>query len=197
MLIFYKERLAFLSVPKTGTTAYETALRDRADMVISEPAMLKHAPVYRYNRFLRPMFTNVCDVELELLAVMRAPIRWLGRWWRSRPSPFLKGKPNSTQGISFDDFVLAYLKGKKPGFADVGAQSKFMETQPNGTGITHLFKYEDQAKLQQFLTDRLNVTFDLKQENVSPTIAQTLSADVEARFRRKCTAEFELYESIQ
>jgi hypothetical protein len=59
MLIFYKERLAFLSVPKTGTTAYETALRDRADMVISEPAMLKHAPVYRYNRFLRPMFTNV------------------------------------------------------------------------------------------------------------------------------------------
>ena len=72
-----------------------------------------------------------------------------------------------------------------------------METQPNGTGITHLFKYEDQAKLQQFLTDRLNVTFDLKQENVSPTIAQTLSADVEARFRRKCTAEFELYESIQ
>ena len=47
MLIFYKERLAFLSVPKTGTTAYETALRDRADMVISVPAMLKHAPVCR------------------------------------------------------------------------------------------------------------------------------------------------------
>ena len=197
MLIFYKERLAFLSVPKTGTTAYETALRDLADMVISEPAMLKHAPVYRYNRFLRPMFTNVCDVELELLAVMREPISWLGSWWRYRQRPFMKGKPNSTQGISFDDFVLAYLKGKKPGFADVGAQSKFMETQPNGTGITHLCKDEDQAKLQQFLTDRLNVTFDLKQENVSPTIAQTLSADVEARFRRKCTAEFELYESIQ
>ena len=121
MLIFYKERLAFLSVPKTGTTAYETALRDRADMVISEPAMLKHAPVYRYNRFLRPMFTNVCDVELELLAVMREPISWLGSWWRYRQRPFMKGKPNSTQGISFDDFVLAYLKGKKPGFADVGA----------------------------------------------------------------------------
>jgi hypothetical protein len=144
-----------------------------------------------------PMFTNVCDVELELLAVMREPISWLGSWWRYRQRPFMKGKPNSTQGISFDDFVLAYLKGKKPGFADVGAQSKFMETQPNGTGITHLFKYEDQAKLQQFLTDRLNVTFDLKQENVSPTIAQTLSAYVEARFRRKCAAEFELYESIQ
>jgi hypothetical protein len=115
MLIFYKKRLAFLSVPKTGTTAYETALRDRADMVISEPAMLKHAPVYRYNRFLRPMFFNVCDVELELLAVMREPISWLGSWWRYRQRPFMKGKPNATHGISFDDFVLAYLKGKNLG----------------------------------------------------------------------------------
>ncbi len=43
MLVFFKERLAFLSVPKTGTTAYETALRSRADLVISEPPMLKHA----------------------------------------------------------------------------------------------------------------------------------------------------------
>ena len=197
MLIFYKERLAFLSVPKTGTTAYETVLRDRADMVISEPAMLKHAPVYRYNRFLRPMFFNVCDVELELMAVMREPISWLGSWWRYRQRPFMKGKPNATHGISFDDFVLAYLKGKKPGFADVGAQSKFLETQPNGTGITHLFKYEEQHKLQDFLSQRLNVSFDLKQENVSPQISQTLSPEIEERFRRKCADEFEINDSIK
>ena len=73
MLIFFKERLAFLSLPKTGTTAYETALAPRADMVISEPPMLKHAPVYRYNRFVRPMFLKVCDVELELMCVVDAP----------------------------------------------------------------------------------------------------------------------------
>ena len=140
MLVFYKERLAFLSVPKTGTTAYETALRDHADLVISEPAPLKHAPVYRYNRFLRPMFFNVCNVEMELMAVMREPESWLGSWWRYRQRPFMNGKENSTQGISFDDFVLAYLKGKKPGFANVGSQSKFLETQPNGTGIHPSFQ---------------------------------------------------------
>ena len=78
MLVFFKERLAFLSVPKTGTTAYETALAARADMVIREPPMLKHAPVYRYNRFIRPMFLRVCDAEMELMAVMREPISWLG-----------------------------------------------------------------------------------------------------------------------
>jgi hypothetical protein len=196
MLVFFKERLAFLSVPKTGTTAYESALAPRADMVISEPPMLKHAPVYRYNRFIRPMFLKVCDTEMELMAVMREPISWLGSWYRYRRRPFMQGKPNSTFDISFDEFILAYMKGKKPGFADVGSQLNFMAAQPNGTGITHYFKYEDQPKLQEFLSDRLGVTLDLKRENVSPDMELVLSPDIEERFRRKFDEEFSLYDSI-
>ncbi|MCR8827191.1 gamma-glutamyl kinase [Pseudosulfitobacter koreensis] len=196
MLVFFKERLAFLSVPKTGTTAYETALRPRADMVISEPPMLKHAPVYRYNRFVRPMFLKVCDAELEVMAVMREPISWLGSWWRYRQRPFMAGKPNATHGISFDDFVQAYMKGKKPGFADVGSQFKFLEAQPNGVGVTHLFRYEDQPRLQSFLSERLDVTLNLSRENVSPEMPLALSADVSERFRRKFSDEFDLYDSI-
>tara|TARA_R110002110_G_scaffold20312_10_gene82460 strand:+ start:1289 stop:1882 length:594 start_codon:yes stop_codon:yes gene_type:complete len=196
MLVFYKERLAFLSVPKTGTTAYERALAPRADMVISEPPMLKHAPVYRYNRFIRPMFERVCDVDLEVMAVMREPISWLGSWYRYRQRPFMQGKPNATHKISFDDFVLAYMKGNKPGFADVGSQVQFMKSQPNGTGVTHFFRYEDQPRLNAFLEDRLEVTLSLTRENVSPVVPLELSADVEARFRRKCADEFELYASI-
>ena len=168
MLVFYKERLAFLSVPKTGTTAYEAALAPRADMVISEPPMLKHAPVYRYNRFIRPMFERVCDVELEVMAVMREPVSWLGSWYRYRQRPFMAGKPNSTHGISFDDFVLAYMKGNKPGFADVGSQFQFMKSQPNGTGVTHFFRYEDQPRLKSFLEDRLKLELVLSRENESP-----------------------------
>jgi hypothetical protein len=196
MLVFYKERLAFLSVPKTGTTAYETALAPRADMVISEPPMLKHAPVYRYNRFIRPMFERVCDVELDVMAVMREPVSWLGSWYRYRQRPFMDGKPNSTHGISFDDFVLAYMKGDKPRFADVGSQFQFMKTQPNGTGVTHFFRYEDQPKLKEFLEDRLKVTLSLAQENVSPKMELTLSDDVARRFKKKCAEEFDLYASI-
>lgn len=196
MLVFYKERLAFLSVPKTGTTAYETALAPHADMVISEPPMLKHAPVYRYNRFIRPMFERVCDVELEVMAVMREPVSWLGSWYRYRQRPFMEGKPNSTHGISFDEFVLAYMKGNKPGFADVGSQFQFMKTQPNGTGVTHFFRYEDQPKLKSFLEDRLKVELTLAQENVSPKRALSLSDDVASRFKKKCAEEFDLYASI-
>jgi hypothetical protein len=196
MLVFFKERLAFLSVPKTGTTAYQTALAHRADMVITEPPMLKHAPVYRYNRFVRPMFLKVCDAEMELMAVMREPISWLGSWYRYRRRPFMQGKPNATFDVSFDEFILAYMKGNKPGFADVGSQLNFMAPQPNGTGITHYFRYEDQHRLKTFLQDRLEVSFDLKRENVSPQMDLTLSPDIEERFRRKFAEEFALYESI-
>lgn len=90
MLVFFDERLVFLSVPKTGTTAYLSALGAHADMIISGPPMLKHAPVYRYNRFIRPMFQQLCDVEMELMAVMREPISWLGSWSRYRQRPFVK-----------------------------------------------------------------------------------------------------------
>ncbi|KIN61026.1 Gamma-glutamyl kinase [Sulfitobacter noctilucae] len=196
MLVFYKERLAFLSVPKTGTTAYESALAPRADMVISEPPMLKHAPVYRYNRFIRPMFEKVCDAQLEVMAVMREPVSWLGSWYRYRQRPFMEGKLNSTHGISFDEFVLAYMKGNKPAFADVGSQFQFMKTQPNGTGVTHFFKYEDQPRLKTFLEDRLSVKLELGRENESPKMELSLSEDVALRFRKKCSEEFDLYASI-
>jgi hypothetical protein len=196
MLVLYKERLAFLSVPKTGTTAYQTALASRADMVISDPPLLKHAPVYRYNRFIRPMFVNVCDAEMELMAVMRDPISWLSSWYRYRQRPFMKDKPNNTHGITFDEFVLAYMKGKRPGFAEVGSQLKFLERQQNGTGITHLFAYENQPRLKSFLEDRLNTKIELSRENVSPVIDVELSSDIEERFRRKFREEISLYDSI-
>ena len=196
MLVFYNENLVFLSVPKTGTTAYQTALRDRADMVISDPPLLKHAPVYRYNRFLRPMFVNVCAREPELMAVMREPISWLGSWYRYRRRPFMEGKPNATHGVSFDEFVQAYLKGKRPDFANVGSQAKFLETQPNGCGVTHLFRYEAPERLNAFLEERLGLAVETRRENVSPEMPLELSPKTEAKLRRKCAAEFDLYDSI-
>ena len=195
-MVFYKANLAFLSVPKTGSSAYETALRTHADVVISDPPLLKHAPVYRYNRFIRPMFLKVCDTELELMAVMREPISWLGSWWRYRQRDFMKDKPDATHQISFDDFVLAYMKGQKPGFADVGSQFNFLKRQPNGTGVSHLFRYEHPTRLNEFLSDRLRIEFTLGRENESPVLPMGLSADVENRFRRKFEHEFALYNSI-
>lgn len=196
MLIFVKERLVFLSMPKTGTTAWQTALGPRADIVVSDPPELKHAPIYRYDRFFRPIFEKVCKAKMETLAVVREPIDWLGSWYRYRQRPFLAGKPNSTLGISFDDFVLAYLKGDKPAFANVGSQAKFLTPRPGAAPATHLFRHDDQAGLADFLENRLGVRPETARENVSPRMDLPLSGEVEARLRRKCAEEFALYGGI-
>lgn len=196
MLVFWKEKLVLLSVPKTGTTAIEAALSGQASMVISDPPELKHAPVYRYNRFFRPMFEKACKAEMETFAMMREPISWLSSWYKYRQRPFLDGKPKSTAGISFDEFVLAYMKGDKPPFANVGSQVKFLEPRPNGTKVDHLFRYEDENGWIEFLEDRLGRKLELERLNVSKGEPLALSQKVEDRFRRKMSDEFDLWNSI-
>ncbi|MFW8593067.1 gamma-glutamyl kinase [Cribrihabitans neustonicus] len=196
MMIFFKERLVLLSVPKTGTTAYQDALRNRADLAISDPPELKHAPLFRYNRWIRPMYEKVCDAELEVAAVMREPFSWLGSWYRFRQRSFMEGKPNSTRGISFDAFLHAACKGKPPGFANVGSQAKFLEPQANGCKVTHLFRYEDQDAFRTFLETRLEQSITTQRRNVSPQAHLDVSPETEALVRRKRAAEFDLYDSI-
>lgn len=197
MLVFWKQGLVFLSVPKTGTTAWETALAPHAAIAVLDPPELKHAPLYRYNRFFRPMFEKACKTEgIETLAVMREPVSWLGSWYRFRRRPFMKGKPQATFDVSFDDFVSAYIEGDAAGFANVGSQAKFLEPRPNGTAVTHLFRYEDQSTLLDFLQKRLEMQITLPRSNVSPTMELELSPGIEKRLRRKYAEDFALWESI-
>ncbi|MGR3323555.1 MAG: gamma-glutamyl kinase [Pseudooceanicola sp.] len=196
MLVFSKARLVILSVPKTGTTAYESALGPHADIWVQNPPELKHAPVYRYNRFFRPMLDKFVGEDLDIVAVMREPVSWLGSWWRFRQRPFMEGRPNATHGIDFDEFVDAYCRGQRPGFAEVGSQANFLKPSGNGTRVTRLFRYEDQDSLRAFLEARLERPVETGRENVSPAMPLDLSARTDAKYRRKCAAEFELYDSI-
>jgi hypothetical protein len=195
MLVFWKARLVFLAVPKTGTSAYEAALGPTAAMSVLDPPELKHAPVYRYNRFFRPMFEKMGADNMELLAVIREPVSWLGSWYSYRQRGFLEGKPTSTRGMSFDDFCNDYARGDRPPYANVGSQAKFIEPRPNGVSVDHLYKYENQAGLITFLEERLDMKIDLPRENVSPRRGDlTLSADTEAKLRRKCADDFEVWD---
>lgn len=197
MLVFSKHKLVFLSVPKTGTTAYQAALSPHASMVITDPPELKHAPVFRYNRFFRPALEKFIGTDLHVIAVMREPIDWLGSWYRYRHRPFLSGKPGSTEGLSFDAFVQAYCAERQPPFANVGSQSKFLEAQRNGTAVTHVFRYDDQAGLCAYLKGRIGVPIETRQINASCDAALDLSDDTIERLRRRYAPDFTLYQSIR
>ncbi|MEO1139502.1 MAG: gamma-glutamyl kinase [Pseudomonadota bacterium] len=197
MLVFSNEKLVFLSVPKTGTTAYEAALAPHAALVVRNPPELKHAPVFRYNRFFRPALEKFLGEGFEILAVMREPIDWLGSWYRYRRRPGVENARTSTHDVNFDAFVTAYMKGDRPAFAQVGSQAKFLEPQKNGTAVTHLFRYEDQDGLSAFLRDRLCVPIETRKMNASPKMDINLSPEVEDKYRRKFAAEYVLYDTIE
>ncbi|PVA11672.1 gamma-glutamyl kinase [Pelagivirga sediminicola] len=196
MLVFSKYKLVFLSVPKTGTTAWQAALAPHTSMIVSDPPELKHAPVFRYNRFFRPALEKFIGEDLHVIAVMREPVAWLGSWFRYRQRPFLEGKPGSTAGMSFDAFVQDYLQGRQPRHANVGSQSKFLEPQRNGTAATHLFRYEDPAALERYLEARMGFAVTTERLNTSRAAPLPLSAQTEEQLRRKYAPDFRLYDSI-
>ena len=137
------------------------------------------------------------DTEMEILAVVREPVDWLGSWYRFRSRADLVGHVHSTRDMSFDTFVQAYMQTPQPEFADVGSQSQFFRTRNNGVGASHVFKYDHQDRIGEFLQSRLNFDFTLQSENVSPPAETTLSSATEAAFRKHSKADFAVYEAAQ
>lgn len=195
MLFFAKEGLVLLSVPKTGTTAWQAALGDRASLVVRDPPELKHAPLYRYNRFFRPMFEKFCDRPPEIVAIVREPVSWLGSWFRYRRRSFLAGRPTSTEGVDFDGFVRGYLAETPPPWARVGSQAAFLAPRPNGARVDRLFRYEAPETLHAFLRERLGTDVVPDRANVSPQAPLDLAAQTEAALRARCAADFALWDS--
>lgn len=195
MLVFWEKRLALLAVPKTGSTALSNALAPHASLVLRDPPELKHSPIYRYERFLAPFFEKAGGGIMETMAIVREPVSWLASWYRYRHRDQLVGHPNSTRDVSFDAFVLEHLKGKGAPFASVGSQAKFLCRKNGEIGVDHLFRYEAQEAITAFLEDRLSLKLTTKQVNVSPQMELALSAEVEARLRRKFAREFDVWEA--
>ena len=196
MLIFSKARLVVLSVPKTGTTAIEQALAGHASIAVLDPPELKHAPVYRYNRFFRPMVEKFIGPDMEIIAVMREPLSWLGSWYRYRQRPFLAGTPVSTAEMSFADFIEGYLQDPCPAFANVGSQAKFLEPRPNGTSVDRIFRYEALDECVAYLEDRLDLEIALPRVNVSPDAALSLPDSLKTRLADSCAEDFALWNSL-
>ncbi len=195
MLVFWKEKMVLFAVPKTGTTALTGALAPSASMVMRDPTDLKHASVYRYQRFLLPLFRRLGQGDMETVAVIRHPVDRLSSWYRYRSRDDLVGHPNSTKGVLFDQFVAEYLKGKPAPYAALGSQAKFLKDRDGNVAITHLFRYESLPKLVTFLEQRLNRKIILPEINISPKMALSLDPAIEGDLRRKHADEFEIWET--
>ncbi len=196
MMVFQKERLVYLAVPKTGTSAIERALARRATALFRDPPGLKHTNAQGFERKFRAIFEQWGNTPFQTCAVFREPIDWLGSWFRYRQRPALEGHKNSTAGLSFDEFVDAYLLEKQPPFAKVGAQGRFVTDGSGELLVNHLFQYERMSEFYDFLHTKLGREIETKQINVSPKAPIELSATLEARLRDQFRLDFEIHDAL-
>lgn len=197
MIVFDEQKLVIFSVPKTGSTSLENAIGPRASLVVRRPPKMKHMPVGNYKRFFKPMDREF-GREPDFMAVVRHPVDWLGSWYRYRHREDLAGHPNSTRDRSFDDFILEYCKDAPAPFADVGSQFRFvMVKKYTEIGVDHLFRYEAQEAIRQFIVARLGFDFDLPRLNVSDRMPLELSPKVEAHLRKTKSEEFWLWDQAR
>ena len=196
MLIFWKERLVFLSTPKTGSTSIETALESLAHVAIRRPAELKHLPAARYRQYFAPMLEAAAGGRFTAVALMREPIDWLGSWYRYRQRDGIADRSESTRGLSFDEAAQAYLEPRPAANMAVGSQARFLDAQAGAPGVDRLFRYEAIDRFVEFLEDRLDCEILLPQLNVSPKGDLALSPGTRERLRSKLAADYALYDRL-
>ena len=198
MLIFSDLKLAYLAVPKTGTTAVEMALKPRADIVFSKQR--KHMNAQRFHIRIAPFLLQTFDLIPERVAVIRDPIEQIRSWYKYRSGPRQRNTSRGTHGCSFDAFVLAVISDDPPEFARIGNQYKMLTSGNLKNGgrvlVHHLFAYEDQLQFLNFLNDRFEKEVVLKHQNVSPDTSAPLDPAVEAKLRTCHAREFELYDTV-
>ena len=197
MLVFWKEKLVLLAVPKTGTTALECAFQTLASTVILDPPGLKHSSARRYRREIEPWLTRNGQWPHETMALIREPVDWLGSWYRYRRRPQIANQSNSTQGIEFNDFVRAWMSSDPPEYARIGSQTRFLCGPRGRLLVKHLFRYEDFDRALAFLNQRLGSQITPPQVNLSPKMGLALADEVLEELQLHAATDFALWEAAR
>ena len=196
MLIFWKERLVFLSTPKTGSTSIETALESLAHVAIRRPPELKHISGPRYQRHMAPLLEKAAGERFTTVALMRDPVDWLGSWWRYRQRDDIRDLPRSTAGMSFEEAAIDYLSGHPGASMNVGSQARFLGLKDGQAAVDRVFRYEDIGTFLHFLEDRLGGEIILPRLNVSPKGDMRLSPGTQAQLRSRFADDYAFYQTL-
>jgi len=194
MLISTRQKLAYLALPKTGTSAVEAALEPLCDIRYVGSPRVKHMTMHSFERFMMPYLRRIGLGDIETVCVVREPVDWLGSWYRYLSGKEFAGSPRSTRGVSFAEFVEGYLASPQPPYAKLGRPSRFVVGRT--LRVTHLYRYEDLPKLVAFLAERFGTRLELPTRKVSPKAETVLPAALRARLEAERAEDFALHASL-
>ena len=208
MLISLDHKLAFLAVPKTGTTAIEAALRKHADIVFRGPPGIKHMNASQFEAMMRPYLATVGGEGVQTFAIMRHPVDQLLSWYfyrRRLDDAQPERRAHSTRGMTLEQFLEARLSDDRPDFARVGNQGAFLcgrkaLREAGGAGVKPLvdiiFPYEKMADALAFLSRRLGETVAVERKNTSQREAAEIAPALRARVEQHLADDMALHARV-
>ena len=138
---------------------------------------MRHTNYRTFEKHIRPYLRDSGVEELETICLVREPVSWLSSWYRFRSRHELRdpGHPNhrnSTHGMTFDEFVSAYMADPVADFADVGTQTAFVKDSAGQVGMQRLFAYDQMSEFVRYMGAKIGAEMKLGHKNVSPSSAQ-------------------------
>ena len=196
MLISTRHRLAYLALPKTGTSSLEAALAPLCDIRFVGSPRVKHMTLRTFERFMLPYLSRIGVERVETVCVIREPLDWLGSWYRYNGRHAIRKEPRSTRGVSFAAFVEGWLADPQPPYATLGRPSRFVAGRDGAPAVTHLYRYEDLPALVRFLGARFGTALELPALKTSRRAALELPPALRRRLEDERAEEFALYASL-
>lgn len=174
MLISLKHHFAFLCHKKCASNSIEAMLREHCEISVGGPPKLRHANYRQYEKYFAP-YVEACigKAGVETVCLVREPVSWLYSVYRFRSRPVLRDPDNehhyrSTSGITFAEFVSAYMEPSPLPFADVGCQFDFVRREDGQVGVDRIFPYESIDDFVRFMSEKIGQNLCLGYTNVSP-----------------------------
>ena len=197
MLLAPRHGFVFLAIPKTGSSAIETAFRPYAQVAPQGIPAIKHTTYAEFQRFLQPFLAakGFPRDSYEVVCVFREPIDWLSSMWRYRSREKL-ADPSSpkhrryTGNVSFEQFARAYMEGGR-----VGRPSKFVRALRGQAEVDRVFRYDRFDLLVDFLCEKVGEDVEVGIKNVSPERSFSLSEECERELREFFKPEYQIYQS--
>jgi hypothetical protein len=159
---------------KCASNSIEAILASHSDIILTGHPFYRHLNYRKYTQYVKPLLdAGPRKIEMETICVFREPVSWLYSWYRFRQRFSLRNADHpdhakSTAGISFEEFIAAYVATQRPAYANLGTQFDFVRTDSGEVGLDKIFLYEKLDELVAYLSSKTGQRFVLPRKNVSP-----------------------------
>ncbi len=196
MLISLEKKLAIFAMPKCASSAIHAEFSRINAIRLAGSPDVKHTNYITWRRHLVPYLESLGFSEFETVCLFREPLDWLESHWRYRQRPAARSGPNSTTGVSFEEFVELYVDGRRRP-ANLRSPARFVTDETGAVGIDRIWRYDHIDEFFAYVRGRLGRPARPKTRNVSPSRPpQPVSAELRARFREHAAREYEIYERV-